>query len=131
MTCRKNFTCFKNFTANVYRFFTVNATAEDAVAVITLDNVDVIVPDSYMGDVMGDMSKRRGRILGTNSVAGKTVVSAEAPQAELAKYATDLRSMTQGRGKFTLAFERYEEVPGMQAAKIIEDYKKRLAAAEK
>lgn len=94
-------------------------------------HVDVIVPDSYMGDVMGDMSKRRGRILGTNSVGGKTVVSAEAPQVELAKYATDLRSMTQGRGKFTLAFERYEEVPSMQAAKIIEDYKKRLAAADK
>ncbi len=94
-------------------------------------HVDVIVPDNYMGDVMGDMSKRRGRILGTNSVSGKTVVSAEAPQVELAKYATDLRSMTQGRGKFTLAFERYEEVPATQAAKIIEDYKKRLAAAEK
>ena len=91
-------------------------------------HIDVIVPDSYMGDVMGDMSKRRGRILGTDSVAGKTVVSAEAPQVELAKYATDLRSMTQGRGKFTLAFERYEEVPSTQATKIIEDYKKRLAA---
>lgn len=91
-------------------------------------HLDVIVPDNYMGDVMGDMSKRRGRILGTSSVKGKTVVSAEAPQSELAKYATDLRSMTQGRGKFTLSFERYEEVPATQATKIIEDYKKRMAA---
>lgn len=91
-------------------------------------HLDVIVPDNYMGDVMGDMSKRRGRILGTSSVKGKTVVAAEAPQSELAKYATDLRSMTQGRGKFTLSFERYEEVPATQAAKIIEDYKKRMAA---
>ncbi len=91
-------------------------------------HLDVVVPDNYMGDVMGDMSKRRGRILGTSSVKGKTVVSAEAPQSELAKYATDLRSMTQGRGRFTLSFERYEEVPATQAAKIIEDYKKRMAA---
>ena len=91
-------------------------------------HIDITVPDSYMGDIMGDLSKRRGRILGTDSVNGKTVVSAEAPQAELAKYATDLRSMTQGRGKFSTAFERYEEVPASQAAKIIEDYKKRMAA---
>ena len=93
-------------------------------------HIDITVPDSYMGDIMGDLSKRRGRILGTDSVNGKTVVSAEAPQAELAKYATDLRSMTQGRGKFSTAFERYEEVPASQAAKIIEDYKKRQAAAQ-
>ncbi len=93
-------------------------------------HIDITVPDSYMGDIMGDLSKRRGRILGTDSVNGKTVVSAEAPQAELAKYATDLRSMTQGRGKFVTKFERYEEVPASQAAKIIEDYKKRQAAAQ-
>ena len=93
-------------------------------------HIDITVPDSYMCDIMGDLSKRRGRILGTDSVNGKTVVSAEAPQAELAKYATDLRSMTQGRGKFVTKFERYEEVPASQAAKIIEDYKKRQAAAQ-
>ena len=93
-------------------------------------HIDITVPDSFMGDIMGDLSKRRGRILGTDSVNGKTVVSAEAPQAELAKYATDLRSMTQGRGKFVTSFERYEEVPASQAAKIIEDYKKRQAAAQ-
>ena len=93
-------------------------------------HIDITVPDSYMGDIMGDLSKRRGRILGTDSVNGKTIVSAEAPQAELAKYATDLRSMTQGRGKFVTKFERYEEVPASQAAKIIEDYKKRQAAAQ-
>ena len=93
-------------------------------------HIDITVPDSYMGDIMGDLSKRRGRILGTDSVNGKTVVSAEAPQSELAKYATDLRSMTQGRGKFATTFERYEEVPASQAQKIIEDYKKRMAAAQ-
>ena len=91
-------------------------------------HIDITVPDSYMGDIMGDLSKRRGRILGTDSVNGKTVVSAEAPQSELSKYATDLRSMTQGRGKFEMHFERYEEVPATQAQKIIEDYKKRMSA---
>ncbi len=86
-------------------------------------SVEVVVPDHYMGDVMGDMNKRRGRIMGTNVVDGKAVVSAEAPQGELAKYATDLRSMTQGRGSFTTKFERYEEVPPQAQEKIIKDAK--------
>ena len=85
--------------------------------------VEVCVPDSYMGDVMGDMNKRRGRIIGTNMVDGKAVVEAEAPQAELVKYATDLRSMTQGRGRYSVSFERYEEVPPQAQDKIIKDAK--------
>ena len=85
--------------------------------------VEIVVPESYMGDIMGDMNKRRGRILGTEHVNGKTVVSAEAPQSELSKYATDLRSMTQGRGRFIVAFERYEEVPPMAQDKIIKEAK--------
>ncbi len=85
--------------------------------------VEIVVPDNYMGDIMGDMNKRRGRILGTDQVNGKTVVQAEAPQGELCKYATDLRSMTQGRGKFTVTFERYEEVPPQAQEKIIKEAK--------
>ena len=87
----------------------------------------IVVPDSYMGDVMGDMNKRRGRILGTDQTEGKSIVTAEAPQAELAKYAIDLRSMTQGRGRFTSEFVRYEEVPPMAQDKIIADAKKAKA----
>lgn len=90
-------------------------------------HLEVTVPDSYMGDVMGDMNKRRGRILGTDQVGGKAIVSAEAPQSELSKYATDLRSMTQGRGRFTSEFVRYEEVPPMAQDKIIKDAKERAA----
>jgi len=90
-------------------------------------SVEVVVPDNYMGDVMGDMNKRRGRIMGTNIVDGKAVVSAEAPQGELAKYATDLRSMTQGRGSFTTKFERYEEVPPQAQEKIIKEAKEAKA----
>ncbi|MBQ8160950.1 MAG: elongation factor G [Clostridia bacterium] len=82
-------------------------------------HVEVTVPDEYMGDVMGDMNKRRGRILGMEQVDGQQLVIAEAPQAELFKYATDLRSMTQARGSFTTKFERYEEVPANVAEKII------------
>lgn len=82
--------------------------------------VEVLIPDEYMGDIMGDISKRRGRIMGMNQVDGMQQVSAEVPQSEMAKYATDLRSMTQARGSFTTAFERYEEVPAEVAQKIIE-----------
>ena len=87
-------------------------------------HVEVIVPDDYMGDVMGDMNKRRGRIMGMNPVDGLQQVEAEVPLAEMFKYATDLRSMTQARGSFTMKFERYEEVPADVAKKIIESAKK-------
>lgn len=86
-------------------------------------HVEVLVPDEYMGDVMGDMNKRRGRIMGMNQVDGMQQLVAEAPQAEMFKYATDLRSMTQARGSFSMAFERYEEVPANVAQKIIENAK--------
>ena len=86
-------------------------------------HVEVLVPDEYMGDVMGDMNKRRGRIMGMNQVDGLQQLVAEAPMAEMFKYATDLRSMTQARGSFIMNFERYEEVPGNVAQKIIENAK--------
>ncbi len=83
-------------------------------------HVEVLVPDEYMGDIMGDVNKRRGRIMGMNQVDGQQQVVAEVPLSEMSKYATDLRSMTQARGSFTMAFERYEEVPGDVAKKIID-----------
>ena len=84
----------------------------------------VTVPESYVGDVMGDLSKRRGRPMGMNPDAdGNTVVEAEVPMAEMSSYAIDLRAMTQARGTFTLEFVRYEEVPKAAQGKIIEDAK--------
>lgn len=77
------------------------------------------IPEAYLGDIMGDMNKRRGRILGIDLVDNMQVVNAEAPQAELQKYATDLRSMTQGRGKFVMELARYEEVPPGESEKIV------------
>ena len=87
-------------------------------------HVKVLVPDEYMGDIMGDVNKRRGRIMGMNQVEGMQQVVAEIPQSEMFKYATDLRSMTQARGSFTMTFERYEEVPADVAKKVIESAKK-------
>ena len=85
----------------------------------------ITVPSSYQGDIMGDMNKRRGRIMGTDMVdGGKCVVTAEVPLGEILKYATDLRSMTQGRGRYELQFVRYEEVPAQNVTKIVEEAKK-------
>jgi len=82
--------------------------------------VEVLVPDSYMGDIIGDLNKRRGRVLGMNPHGhGIQQVVAEVPMAEMSRYATDLRSITQGRGSYTMKFERYEEAPPNVAEKVI------------
>lgn len=86
--------------------------------------LEIYVPDEYMGDVMGDMNKRRGKILGMEPMAdGGQKLLALAPQAELFDYAIGLRAMTQARGSFTMRFEKYEEVPTHLANKIIEAHK--------
>ena len=88
-------------------------------------SLQVTVPDAYMGDVIGDLNKRRGRVMGMNpDNDGNQVVEAEVPQVEMSTYAIDLRAMTQARGSFTMKFERYEEVPKVNQDKIIEDAKK-------
>ncbi len=84
----------------------------------------ITAPDVYTGDILGDMNKRRGRILGMEMANGLQEILAEAPLVEMLKYAIDLRSMTQGRGKFTAQFLRYEEVPFSAQEKIIENAKK-------
>ena len=90
-----------------------------------IGTLNVTIPDSYMGDVIGDLNKRRGRVMGMNpDDDGNTVVEAEVPMAEMSSYAIDLRAMTQARGSFTLNFARYEEVPKANQAKIIEDAQK-------
>ena len=82
---------------------------------------DILVPNDNVGDIIGDLNRRRGRMLGMNPVdGGLTEVVAEAPLAEMTKYATDLLAMTQARGSFKSEFVRYEDVPGDKAKKIIE-----------
>ena len=85
--------------------------------------VEVHVPKDYVGDVMGDLNSRRGRVLGMDSTARYEVINAHVPQAEVLLYALDLTSMTGGRGTFTTRFSHYEEVPAMIAEKIIAGYK--------
>lgn len=88
-------------------------------------HVEIYIPDEYMGDIMGDMNRRRGRILGMEpNESGYQKVIAEAPQSEMFEYATDLRSMTQARGWFNMRIERYDEVPTQIAMKIMEQVKK-------
>ncbi len=88
--------------------------------------VEVVVPDDYTGDIMGDMNKRRGRILGMEKFGNKQKIAVEVPMAEIFKYATELRSMTQGRGAYTMHFERYEEAPADVQQKVIETRKKEM-----
>ena len=90
-------------------------------------HMEITVPDDYVGDVMGDMNKRRGKILGMEPLpdGGQKLIS-ETPQAEIFGYAVALRSMTQGRGTFVMKFERYDEVPKNIADKVIADYQASL-----
>lgn len=81
--------------------------------------VEVIVPDEYMGDVMGDLNSRRGKILGMHERSGAQVIDAHVPLAGMFGYATDLRSMTQGRGLFTMLFSSYEQTPKIVADEIM------------
>ena len=98
-----------------------------------LDEVEIKVPDAYMGDVMGDLNQRRGRIMGTDSSGegNGTVVRAIVPQAELHLYATDLNSLTHGHGTYSRHFHAYEQMPGEAAQKVIaEAAKNRKEEAE-
>ena len=86
--------------------------------------LQVTIPDSYLGDVMGDLNKRRGRVMGLNPTDdGNQILEAEVPMAEMTSYAIDLRSLTQSRGSFTFHFVRYEEAPPAAQQKAIADAK--------
>lgn len=87
-------------------------------------HMEIFIPDEYMGDVIGDINKRRGRVLGMEPDGNLQKIIAEVPLAEMFKYSTDLRSMTQARGSFTSEIERYEEVPELEVKKIIEESRK-------
>ena len=92
-------------------------------------DVEIKVPESMLGDIMGDISSKRGRVVGTVSERpGQQTVSAQAPAAEMAQYAIDLRSMTGGRGTFSMAFSHYEEVPQHLQQSVVDDAEKQKAA---
>ncbi|WKZ35364.1 MAG: elongation factor G [Anaerolineales bacterium] len=91
-------------------------------------NVRVTIPDTNMGDVMSDLNTRRGRVQGTDSEHGNTVIVAHVPMAEMLRYTTQLRSITGGRGYFTMEFDHYETVPAHIAGPIIEAHRKEMEA---
>jgi elongation factor G len=94
--------------------------------------LDVVVPDDHTGDIMGDLNSKRGKILGMEGTgAGKQRIRALVPQAEVARYAIDLRSLTGGRGAFTMKFSHYEQVPEHLAQKIIDEHVKEKEEAHK
>jgi elongation factor G len=90
--------------------------------------VRVTVPDANMGDVMSDLNTRRGRVQGTESEHGNTIIIAHVPMAEMTRYTTQLRSITGGRGYFTMEFDHYDVVPTQIANTIIETHKKEMEA---
>jgi len=91
-------------------------------------NMEIAVPDECMGDVIGDLNSRRGRVLGVDPKSGSQVIRAQVPMAEVLKYAPDLRSITSGRGSFTMAFDHYDEVPAHLTEKIVKDSEAARAA---
>ena len=95
-----------------------------------IQNVKIMIPDEYMGDISGDLNHKRGRILGMGVEEGMQVVNAEVPLSEMARYATELRSMTHGRGLFEMEFARYEMVPSSVAKEIINAYNAELEEEE-
>ena len=86
--------------------------------------ISIIVPEEFMGDIMGDLNSKRGRIQGVDTKGRYQNIRAEVPMAEMLKYAPDLRSMTGGRGNFTMEFSRYEEIPGHIIDKVVAEAKK-------
>ena len=87
-------------------------------------DVKITVPEQFMGDILGDLNTRRARVQGMEQARGNSVITAQAPLAEMQRYATSLRAMTQGRGMFTMEFTRYEQVPAHLTASIVEAAKK-------
>jgi elongation factor G len=92
-------------------------------------NVRIVVPEANMGDIMGDLNTRRARVQGMDTDRGRSVVVAQVPLAELQRYTTDLRSMTGGRGVFTMEFDHYEIVPSHIAQEIVANRQKEVQAA--
>jgi elongation factor G len=109
--------------------------AVDAAGVVILEPIvelEVIVPEAFTGDVMGDLNAKRGKIQGMEQIGGgKQRIRALVPQAEVARYVIDLRSMTGGRGAFTMRVSHYEELPQHLAQKVIDEHVKAREEAQK
>jgi elongation factor G len=87
-------------------------------------NVHITIPDNFTGDVMSDLNSKRARVLGMSPGGGINIIDAQVPLAEMLRYATGLRAITQGRGTYTMEYSHYEHVPAHITQKIIEESKK-------
>jgi elongation factor G len=106
------------------------AASADVVLLEPVLELEVLVPDEYVGDILGDLSSRHGRVVGTDPIGtGRTLVRANVPEVEVVRYAIDLRSMTKGKGSFSRRFSHYEELPSHLAARVIEEAKAAREAA--
>lgn len=113
------------------RAFTEGMQKAKPVLLEPIMTMKILVPDRFMGDVTGDLNHKRGRILGIGAEDGMQVIEAEMPQAEMFRYSSELRSVTQGQGSFEAAFSRYDIVPGNVAQKVVaEAQKNKKAEAE-
>jgi elongation factor G len=90
--------------------------------------VEIRIPEAYMGEVNRDLNGRRGRVLGMDTDGDVQIISAQVPQAELFSYATELRSLAQGRGSFTATLDHYEDVPSQIAERVIDAHRKEVEA---
>ncbi len=107
--------------------FKLAAQKAGAVIMEPIYQLEITVPDQYAGDIMSDITTRRGRVLGMLPENGRTLITAHVPLAEVQRYTTDLRSMTQGRGHFKMAFDHYEDVPAHLASQLVELQRKEHA----
>jgi elongation factor G len=89
--------------------------------------MDVIVPEENTGDIMGDLNGRRGRVQGVDAIGRNQIVKCQVPLSEVLRYSSDLRSITSGRGQFTMKLSHYEEVPAVIAEKVIAESRKDVA----
>ncbi|MDD5486889.1 MAG: elongation factor G, partial [Dehalococcoidales bacterium] len=101
--------------------FKKGMTAANPILLEPIMNLKVIIPSDYTGDVVGDLNTKRARVNGITPEGDINVIDAQVPLAEVTRYAIDLKSITQGRGKFSLEFDHYEEVPAHLAQKISEE----------
>ena len=118
------------FKLAAHKAFKVGIPAAGPVLLEPVMNMEITVPENFMGDIIGDLNTKRARVQGMDQKGAWSVITAQAPLAEIARYATDLRSMTQGRGYFKMEFDHYDIVPSHIASVIIEKAKKERAGQE-
>jgi elongation factor G len=105
--------------------FKIAATRAQPVVMEPIYTLEISVPEQYAGDVMGDINTRRGRVLGMlPGDHGRTLIRAQVPLAECQRYTTELRSLSQGRGRFHMEFDHYEDVPPHLTQQLVEQLKK-------